>query len=297
MSQTENNRRVLQRSEKCASDCGLAKREVRKRLRSREEWQQFASRCPEIFDRAYIRSLVDYGTATGINSSFLGHIPPELIDASSTSHRERFFAAGLNSRQRALLDMLADLPHEGNPHELRIYAHEAITPLALVLRGRYPRFLGSEYAANDYQREWLFPIPAIDITRSGFKDACFDVILSGDVFEHVPDLPAALTDSARILRPGGHLLATVPFLYDRPDQITMAVERAGAVEHLHEPIYHGNPVDPGGGSLVFQLPAWSLLDMARSAGFSHAEMVFWSSVSHGIVGEEISGVFVLDARR
>ena len=177
------------------------------------------------------------------------------------------------------------------------YAHEATTPLALALRGRHVRFLGSEYAATDEARDWLFPIPAVDITRTDFRDGCFDAILSGDVLEHVPDLPATLADSARILRPGGHLLATMPFLYQQDEQAILAVMREGAIDYLCEPIYHGNPVDVEGGSLVFQLPAWSLLDLARTAGFSRAEMVFWASATHGIVGEEVSGVFILDAVR
>jgi len=43
----------------------------------------------------------------------------------------------------------------------------------------------------------------------------FDAVTCFDVLEHVPDLPAALADVRRALRPGGVLCATMP-VYDGP---------------------------------------------------------------------------------
>jgi SAM-dependent methyltransferase len=39
-----------------------------------------------------------------------------------------------------------------------------------------------------------------------FADASFDVVTSTQVYEYVPDLPAALAEAHRVLRPGGRLL-------------------------------------------------------------------------------------------
>ena len=41
----------------------------------------------------------------------------------------------------------------GRDSNAKIYAPEAITPLAVALRGRYPRFLGSEY--SDDEEEYI----------------------------------------------------------------------------------------------------------------------------------------------
>ncbi len=198
-----------------------------------------------------------------------------------------------------MLDLLAEDQRASDPHDLRLFAHEAVTPLALALRGRFTRLLCSEYAAENDEagRARLFPIPVIDVMRSGLPDAVFDVVLSVDVFEHVPDLDAALRDTARILRPGGRLIASVPFLFGREQAELLAVAEGGVVRHLAPPQYHGNPADPDAGALVFRIPAWDLLGQAGAAGFARAEMVFWSSVERGFTGAEIAGIFILLAHR
>lgn len=270
--------------------------ELRGSFQSLEEWLSFRGAHEQIRDPAYIEAIVAEARAKGAVSAFFGHIPARDIVITGSNYREGLFAAGLNPRQRAVMDLFAEDPRSRDFADLRIYAHEATTPLALAFRGRYPRFFGSEYAPDAAGRDRLFPIPVIDITASGFPDAAFDVVLSVDVLEHVPDLDAALADTARILRPGGRFLATFPFLDGTNTTQVKAVLEHGRVRHLATPEYHGNPVDPAG-SLVFQLPGWDIVQRARAAGFREASMVFWSSRRSAFTGAEIAGVFVFDARR
>lgn len=51
-----------------------------------------------------------------------------------------------------------------------------------------------------------------DITAIPLPDASVDVIMCTEVFEHIPDPLAALKEFNRLIRPGGYLIITAPFV-------------------------------------------------------------------------------------
>jgi SAM-dependent methyltransferase len=74
-------------------------------------------------------------------------------------------------------------------------------------------------------------------TALPFPEGSFDVVLALDVLEHIPDHEAAAREIARVLRPGGHALITVPAyrsLWSRHDVALMHQRRyrAGEVREL-----------------------------------------------------------------
>jgi len=272
--------------------------DTRAELRSLAELRALFAAHPHLLDANHIAQIVAHGASCGLTSRFLGDIPPEKIEVRDTNYRETYLACGFNARQRTLLEELHALIGDRSIYDVSLYAHEAMTPFALILRGRYPRFLGSEYAPHEADQKRIFPVPSIDITASGLPENSFDVILSGDVLEHVPDLQAALCDSARILKPGGHLIASVPFAYGHEETTIKARMKDGEIEYLAPPEYHGNPMDPAGGSLVFQIPGWAILQDARRAGFADAKIVFWSSAQRGFAGDAtLGGIFLMIATK
>jgi len=272
--------------------------DLRAEIRSLAEWKSFIDAHPHCLGAAHGDRIVARALTAGVFSRFLGYVPPGGIDLRGPNHREQFLAAGFNPRQRALLDLLLDTVANRSVYDVAIYAHEGLTPLALALRGRYPRFLGSEYAATEAERNRIFPVLSIDITESGLPGGSFDIVLSGDVLEHVPDVEAALRDTARILVQGGKLIASVPFACFNEQTTIKARLNAGTPDFLVEPEYHGNPMDPAKGSLVFQIPGWDILAQAKAAGFSDAHMLFWSSFSRGLTaGPDLGGVLMLVATK
>ncbi|KFN49335.1 class I SAM-dependent methyltransferase [Arenimonas composti] len=204
---------------------------------------------------------------------------------------------GLNARHRAALSALL----AGQSRQARVYLTEQASPAYVWLRARLPRAEGSEYGlAPDVRARMQRYYEAIgghgalverDVTALAFADASLDAIGSFDVLEHVPDYAAALHEFARVLRPGGRLVLTAPFLDDTQATEVLARRRAdGGIEHLLDPPeLHADPL--GDGVLCWYHFGWDLLDTLRATGFRHAawqrafdprEAIFglWTLVAH-----------------
>jgi SAM-dependent methyltransferase len=94
-----------------------------------------------------------------------------------------------------------------------------------LIRGR----LLDAGAGNQPYRDWYSglvdecvaidaaPIEGLDalamIDRLPLREQSFDTVLATEVLEHVEDAERAAAEIFRVLRPGGYLLATVPYLY------------------------------------------------------------------------------------
>lgn len=62
-----------------------------------------------------------------------------------------------------------------------------------------------------------------DVTSIPLRDGAMDLVTAFDIVEHVDDEAGALAELARVCRPGGHLLVTVPafqFLWGNQDVIS-----------------------------------------------------------------------------
>jgi SAM-dependent methyltransferase len=104
-----------------------------------------------------------------------------------------------------------------------------------------------------------------DLTRVTYADASFDLIVSSETLEHVPNLQAALREIHRVLAPGGWHVFTVPLLPGVEKTFARTIlHDDGRLEHLAPRICH-----PGGdtGYPVFTEFGADLPDVLRAAGF------------------------------
>ena len=274
--------------------------EIRNSFAASHEWLAFRNTLGDL--NAVASSVLNDVSGFGIVEPFTGirRAPHEIL-IRAPALRESISSHELNSRKRALLlQLYLELRFRGSldNRRLKILAADGITRASMILRGQYPLYLGSEYIPSEKDQETYFPIPHVDLQSIKYKDNCFDVFFSGDVFEHIPDLHAATLEIHRVLKPGGLLVSSFPFDPSRNDTIIRAkLSKDGNIKHLMEPEYHGNPVDPEGGALVYSLPGWDFLSELRKIGFSHAQYRYLVSSRYGVASEDTGGIFTLVAQK
>lgn len=216
-------------------------------------------------------------------------------DGVHPNWRERLVCpCGLNNRIRAALHFL-ELELNARS-DAALYATEQVTPLGKVLSARYPNALLSEFLQDGTQSGQINSkgIRHENLCALSLADHSMDVVLSFDVLEHIPDYWAASREIARVLRPGGRMLASFPF--DGASEFTVCranVDADGNVRHILPPEYHGDPINSGE-CLCFQVFGWDILDVFRSAGFSEASALYYWSAEYGYLG---AGQFMFVATR
>jgi SAM-dependent methyltransferase len=202
--------------------------------------------------------------------------------------RERLICQGceLNCRQRLVFQLGSEFL--AGRDSASLFAYEQVTAFYRALTERYSAFdvVGSEYLGEGVVsgscRDGLRHESALALS---FPDARFDVLFSNDVFEHVPDIQRTLAEAARVLKPGGRLIATMPFSFQASTlQRARLVE--GRIEHLATPEYHENPLS-GDGALAFYTFGWDLLDLCRAAGLVDPRFVCRHSMFRAYLGGEL----------
>ncbi len=81
-----------------------------------------------------------------------------------------------------------------------------------------------------------------DLQKLTYKTNSFDVVLTSDTLEHVPDVDAALREIYRVLKPGGAHIFTVPLRLDvtKTRQRVKLNKETGEMKQLLAPSFHGS---------------------------------------------------------
>lgn len=103
--------------------------------------------------------------------------------------------------------------HLGSSPDLCLDVGAGVSPYraALVEHLGVRRYVGLEIAPSD----------ATDVVSDAgqlpFSDGCADLAVCFDALQHIPDNARVLDEMARVLRPGGCLLVSFPFVYGECD--------------------------------------------------------------------------------
>ena len=129
---------------------------------------------------------------------------------------------------------------------------------------RLPHFSSSDYHPGREPGSIVDGVRSEDLTRLTYADASFDLVLTSETLEHVPDLDAALGEIRRVLAPGGRHIFTVPLLPQSTETFARSIVRPdGSIEDRAPRIAH-----PGGdwGYPVFTEFGADLPGLARAGG-------------------------------
>jgi glycosyltransferase involved in cell wall biosynthesis/SAM-dependent methyltransferase len=185
---------------------------------------------------------------------------------------------------------LPDIGAAINRRNLRVYVAEtnSVLPNALKRELRPDLLVCSEYLGPEHESgEIVQGILNQDLQKTSFDDESFDVIITSEVFEHIPDAISAEKEVMRILRTGGVYCFTVPFLPAGEHDVVLAeMDPQGQVEYFAEPQFHSDPIRPDEGALVYRL--FSFTDLKQrfgDLGHEFKSYRFWSEPL-GILGND-----------
>ena len=194
------------------------------------------------------------------------------------------------NRQRQMayaIRKLAGLPMHGKfrfETGYSIYNVESTGALHRALRA-HAGYICSEYFGPEYAPGQLVRgVRNEDLQRLSFLDRSFDLVLSSDVLEHMPEPYLAHHEILRVLRPSGRHIFTVPYKSDADKDDVRARLVSGKIEYLAEKLYHGDPIRPQQGVLVWTIFGREMIDRLRDIGFEmHA--LFIKDPQCGIPGD------------
>lgn len=175
--------------------------------------------------------------------------------------------------------------------DLAIYNTETGGAISHEL-SRMEHYSSSEYFGPEYKSgEIVKGKMHQDLMALSFDSESMDIVLSSDVFEHIPYPYKAHAEVYRVLRPKGRHIFTVPFYKTRLlDEHRTQIEADGNIIHTLPAMYHGDPVRPEG-ALVHNIFALEMLVNMAKIGF-RTNVYQIHSYWHGILG---TGAVVFEA--
>lgn len=191
---------------------------------------------------------IDDGLKVAAVGSLETHCPvceaPAAMRAENSWLRDYYRCMKCSSlpRDRALFKVLHETVPDWKTLEVLEFA-----PCNEFVSGRALKYTGSQYYPDKPMGEVVDGFVNQDAHDLTFGDDSFDVILHLDVFEHLLNPEKALQEMVRVLRPGGHMVFTVPVWKDLVfSRQRAALSDDGTVRHYLEAHYHGNPVSEEG---------------------------------------------------
>jgi SAM-dependent methyltransferase len=145
-------------------------------------------------------------------------------------------------------------------------------------------YSGSRYLVPEVARgEIVGNFSCQDIEELTFPDESFDLFITQDVLEHVLRPDRAMSEIARVLRPGGAHVYTVPLVHGRQTLVRVVPSETGGIEYLMPADYH---VGLGGRDRSLVIREWGddFVDFVSGHGGLSTEIVELNDRKLGLAG-------------
>lgn len=154
----------------------------------------------------------------------------------------------------------------GDFDELAIWELSLRGPIKNIL-SKSKNYINSYYWEDTKLGEMKNNVICQDITNLTFDDNQFDLVLSSDVMEHVHEPWAGFEEVARVLKPSGAYIFTIPIRIPfRPTSVVRASldTKTGTITHHLPEVYHN--AGDGSDTLVFTDFGQDIFERLRKLG-------------------------------
>ena len=148
------------------------------------------------FDREYLRQ-VQYRTADNLNARIQIH---KRFSTSSQNWEDFIFGYLPDLRGKRLLALGC-----GNATQWRANRKQFAADARIVLTDLSEGMLAE--ARAELEGDQRFSLICMDASKLDFEDESFDFVTANHMLYHVPNIPQALAEVARVLKPDGGMMA------------------------------------------------------------------------------------------
>lgn len=122
--------------------------------------------------------------------------------------------------------------------------HES-SPSNKFISGWCSHYSNSQFFNGVEEGEIFNGVRCENLEHLTFPDNTFDIFITQDVLEHVFHPERAFSEIMRVVKPGGAHVFTAPKYKGLSKSYPRASLQNGSIDHLLEPVYHGNPIGDG----------------------------------------------------